>query len=98
MLPFIFLGLAGAMVFVNIYFRLKVLRLYKQLLKHGIGIKPGQLIYKKRMEHELLAVYPAQETVILELRKQIIRSLSLALLLWVAVLGVGLFVYLVQGK
>lgn len=98
MLSWVFFGLAGALVFVNIYFRLKVLKIYKQLIQQSIGISPGQLWNKERLEQELLAVYPRQAELIRDLRRQIIRSLGLAVALWVAIIGAGAIVYLLKGR
>lgn len=98
MMPFIFAGLVGAMIFVNIYFRLKVIRIYKALIQSGISVSPGQLLSRTKMENELISKYPRHRELLLDLRKQIIRSLALAATLWLVVLAIGLLVYLTRNQ
>lgn len=97
MMPFVFAGLVGAMIFINIYFRLKVIRIYKILMQKGISVSAGQLVSKEKMEKELTVKFPEQKELLLDLRKQIIRSLALAATLWLIVLVIGLVVYLTRN-
>ena len=52
------LGLFAAMVFVNVYFRVKVLKTYKTLVKNRVEFGAAHVFNKKKMEAEIFPRYP----------------------------------------
>ncbi len=56
----IVIGLFLAMLFVNLYFRAKVMRAYRVLVRHEVDFSAGQILNRQRMEEEIVPAYPAQ--------------------------------------
>ena len=54
----IVIGLFIAMLFVNVYFRVKVLKTYKILVKNRVEFGAAHLFNKKKMEEEIFPKYP----------------------------------------
>ena len=52
------LGLFAAMVFVNVYFRVKVLKTYKKLVQNEVEFGAAHIFNKKKMEAEIFPRYP----------------------------------------
>ena len=52
------LGLFAALLFVNFYFRWKVLKLYHYLQDHRIDFGPEHIFSRKRLREEVLPQYP----------------------------------------
>lgn len=59
MLMVIVIALFIAMLFVNVYFRVKVLQSYKILVRNRVEFKARHVFSKKKMEEEILPKYPA---------------------------------------
>lgn len=54
----IVLALFAAMLFVNVYFRVRVLKTYKKLVQNKVEFGAAHLFNKKRMEEEIFPRYP----------------------------------------
>lgn len=54
----ILIGLFLAMLFLNIYFRVKVLRTYRILVKNRVEFGAKHLFNKSKMEQEIFPRYP----------------------------------------
>lgn len=52
------LGLFAAMLFVNVYFRVRVLKSYKKLVQNQVEFGAAHLFNKRRMEEEIYPRYP----------------------------------------
>lgn len=52
------LGLFAAMLFLNVYFRVKVLKTYKVLVQNEVEFSPAHVFNKKKMETEVFPKYP----------------------------------------
>lgn len=65
-------------LFLNIYFRVKVLKLYKKLVQNRVEFKPVHFINKERLEEEILPKYPEHKEDILTFIGHIRFSVSLA--------------------
>lgn len=52
------LGLFAAMVFVNVYFRVKVLKSYKALVQNRVEFGAAHIFNRRRMEEEIFPRYP----------------------------------------
>lgn len=61
MLISLVIGLFVAMLFLNIYFRVKVLKAYKVLVHNRIEFTPAHVINKKRMQKEIIPKYPGHK-------------------------------------
>lgn len=57
-LLFLVMGLFAAMLFLNLYFRLKVLRTYKKLVKNRVEFGVKHFMDKEKMEREIYPRYP----------------------------------------
>mgnify|MGYP000052216190 CR=1 FL=1 len=57
-LLFAVLGLFAAMLFLNVYFRVKVLKAYKVLLNHRVEFETKHFLSKQKMEDEIYPKYP----------------------------------------
>ena len=56
----IVIGLFLAMLFVNLYFRAKVLRAYRILVQGRVDFTAAQIMSRQRMEEEIVPAYPEQ--------------------------------------
>ena len=54
----IVLALFAAMVFLNVYFRVRVLKTYKILVQNRVEFGAAHLFNKKKMEAEIYPKYP----------------------------------------
>ena len=54
----IVIGLFVAMLFVNIYFRVKVLRTYRKLVENQVEFGAAHLFNREKMEAEVMPLYP----------------------------------------
>jgi hypothetical protein len=54
----IVLSLFAAMVFLNVYFRVKVLKSYKVLVQNRVEFGAAHLFNRKKMEAEIYPKYP----------------------------------------
>ena len=52
------IGLFVAMLFLNIYFRVKVFKAYKNLVQNKVEFGAAHIFNKKRMETEIYPKYP----------------------------------------
>lgn len=65
-------------LFLNVYFRVKVLKLYKKLVQNRVEFKPIHFVNKERLEEEILPKYPEHKEDILTFISHIRFSVSLA--------------------
>ena len=56
----IVIALFLAMLFVNLYFRAKVMRAYRVLVQSEVDFTPSQILSRQRMEEEVVPAYPEQ--------------------------------------
>lgn len=54
----IVIGLFVAMLFVNLYFRAKVLKLYGVLVRNNIAFGAAHIFNRQKLEEEILPRYP----------------------------------------
>jgi len=54
-------GVVIALIFLNIYFRMKVIKEYKYLIKNEIEFSTGHIFNPSRMEKEIIPNYPGHE-------------------------------------
>lgn len=56
------IGLFIAMLFVNVYFRVKVLKTYKVLVQNKVEFSTSHIFNKTKMEKEIHPKYPHMKT------------------------------------
>lgn len=54
----IVIGLFVAMLFVNVYFRVKVVQTYKRLVQNRVEFGAAHFFNKEKMEKEIMSRYP----------------------------------------
>lgn len=56
----IVISLFAAMLFLNVYFRVKVFKVYKRLVQAEVEFGAAHIFNRRRMEAEIYPKYPAQ--------------------------------------
>ena len=77
-LAFLLIGLFVAMLFINVYFRAKVLKTYKRLVQNRVEFGAAHLFNRKKMEAEVLPKYPHMRQDILDFSNHIQYSIRMA--------------------
>lgn len=77
----IVLGLFAAMLFVNIYFRVKVLKTYKILKQNKVEFGSKHLFNKEKMEREIFPRYPHMKAEITTFTNHMQYSIKMATVL-----------------
>lgn len=77
----IVVGLFVAMLFVNLYFRAKVFKLYGVLVRNRVQFGAAHLFNRQKMEEEILPKYPQLRTEILQFVAHIRYSIRMATVL-----------------
>ena len=49
------------MLFLNVYFRVKVFKVYKRLIENEVEFGPAHLFNEEKMKQEVISVYPEHE-------------------------------------
>jgi ABC-type glycerol-3-phosphate transport system permease component len=75
------IGLAAALLFINIFFRVKVFKVYRNLVDNRVEFKAGHIFNKERMENEIIPKYPGMQTEINAFVKYIRMSLTVSAIL-----------------
>lgn len=75
------IGLFIAMLFLNIYFRIKVLKTYKVLVKNRVEFGAKHLFNKQKMEEEVFPKYPHMRKEIETFSSHIRYSMKMATVL-----------------
>ncbi|WP_116108761.1 hypothetical protein [Lewinella sp. IMCC34191] len=78
-----------AMLFVNLYFRAKVLRAYRLLIRGRVEFTAGQIMSEKRMEEEIVPAYPEYAQAIRDFGNNLRRSIRMATVLLVLITVFG---------
>lgn len=58
LLIFLVIALFAAMLFLNVYFRVKVFKTYKKLVQNKVEFGPSHIFNRKKMEREIFPKYP----------------------------------------
>ena len=77
----IVIGAFIALLFFNLYFRAKVLKVYKRLVQNEVQFNTAQLLNKNKLESEVLHKYPKHKADILLFSHYIRLSVFVAVLL-----------------
>ena len=89
------IGLFVAMLFLNVYFRARVLQCYKRLVRQRVEFGAAHLFNRRRLEQEILPRYPAMRQDILDFSDHLQRSIRMAtvLLMLITLFGALLMYY-----
>ena len=77
----IVIALFVAMLFLNIYFRVRVMRAYRELVKARVDFSAKQIFSSRLIEEELVPQYPAHAQQIRDFSSFLIRSIRMATVL-----------------
>jgi ABC-type transporter Mla maintaining outer membrane lipid asymmetry permease subunit MlaE len=72
------ISLFVALLFINIYYRIKVFKLYRKLVMNRVEFGAGHIFSRSRMKEEILPKYPQMEREIKEFVNQIYFSIVVA--------------------
>lgn len=75
------IGLFIAMLFLNLYFRAKVLKTYRQLVKNRVEFGAAHLFNKQKMAEEIIPKYPHMQTQIETFASHMQYSIKMATVL-----------------
>jgi len=89
-LIFLIIGFFLALLFLNVYFRVKVLKYYKVLVKNKVEFGSSHIFDKQKMNSEIIPKYPALENDILGFAMHIRKSISIAVILVILITLAGL--------
>jgi hypothetical protein len=77
-LLFLIIAIFCGLLFLNVYFRVKVFKVYKRLVQNEVEFKPVHFINRERLETEILPKYPEHKDDILLFMSHIRYSMNLA--------------------
>jgi hypothetical protein len=77
----IVIGIFLAMLFLNVYFRMKVFKVYGRLVRAEVEFDASHLFNTKKMATEILPKYPAHQADILTFVRHIRYSIRMASIL-----------------
>ena len=75
------IGLFVALLFVNIYFRVKVFKSYSRLRKNDVDMNAEHILNKDKLKNEILPKYPEYRDEILQFSSHLRYSIRIAVLL-----------------
>jgi hypothetical protein len=78
-------GVFAAMLFLNVYFRVKVMKAYRVLVQNRIQFDAAHLFSRKKMEEEIYPKYPQHRQEIEQFANHIRYSMRMATLLSVLI-------------
>jgi hypothetical protein len=74
-------GLFAAMLFLNIYIRVKAFKYYKKLVQNRVDFGPKHILNKALMEAEIIPKYPQHRGDIEAFTGHIRKSMNIAIIL-----------------
>ena len=89
----ILIGLIVALLFVNVYFRVKVFKVYKNLVMNKVEFNSAHIFDKKKMESEIIPKYPKMEMEIRLFVGHIRFSIAIAIII---VLLISIFAFILK--
>jgi hypothetical protein len=89
-LIYFIIGIFLALLFLNIYFRVKVFKYYKVLIQNRIEFGASHILNKKRLEDEILVKYPTFKNEIVGFTGHIRKSIIIAMILVALITAMGI--------
>lgn len=95
LLIFIVISSFLALLVLNVYFRVKVMKVYKRLVQNRVDFQVNQLFNADRLQKEVLSKYPKHKDDILEFANHIRNSMKIGIVLvaLIAIAGGILYYY-----
>ena len=84
------IGLVAALIFMNFYFRIKIIKVYKKLVNANVEFQLQHIISTEKLESEIIPRYPKYRDEIYTFVKSIRFSLLMAVVLIVIITILGL--------
>lgn len=84
------IGFVLSLLFLNIFFRVKVMKLYNYLVKNRVQFDASHMLNKDKLEKEVIPSYPQHESQIREFVSKVRFSITIACLLFLLITFVGL--------
>lgn len=88
-LVYLVIGLFIALLFLQLYFRLRVIKVYRRLVRNEVQFETAHILNKSKMEKEVLPKYPEHKDDILKFVHEMRFSLQIASLLIVLIMIAG---------
>ena len=88
-LTYLILGLFAAMLFVNFYFRVKVLKSYKKLVQNRVEFGFRDILNREKLEKEVIPKYPHMKEEILDFTNHIRYSIKMGSVLIALITAFG---------
>ena len=88
-ITFLIIGIFLALLFLNIYFRVKVFKLYKILVQNKIEFGSSHIFNKTKMQNEIIVKHPKFSKEIFGFVGHIKKSLIIALVLVILITIMG---------
>lgn len=85
----IVVGLFVAMLFLNVYFRVRVMKAYKILVQNEVEFKAKHVFNQQKMEREIFPQYPGLQTEIQTFADHLRYSIKMATVLLVLITLMG---------
>ena len=89
-LVYLVIGLFVALLFLQLYFRIRVVKIYRKLVRNEIQFESKHIFSKRKMEEEILPKYPDHKDDIVKFVNELRFSLQIASLLIVLIMVAGL--------
>ncbi len=89
LLTYLIIGLFVAMLFLNVYFRVKVMKAYKKLVKARVQFGVKDILSKQKLESEVIPKYPHMRQDILDFSNHIRYSIKMATVLIALITAFG---------
>ena len=89
-LVYLVIGLFVALLFLQFYFRIRVIKVYKRLVRNEVQFDTSHIMNKRKMEAEVLPRYPEHKEDILKFVHEMRFSLQIASILIVLIMVAGL--------
>lgn len=89
LLLIVFLSLFVVLLFLNLYFRIKLLKIYRQLVEKEVEFPASYILNRSKLVDEVIPKYPHAEKLILTFHRQLMRSLGIAFLVFILSLLIG---------
>ncbi|MDX2134838.1 MAG: hypothetical protein SFV52_08635 [Saprospiraceae bacterium] len=83
------IGLFVAMLFVNLYFRARVLKIYGVLVRNKVEFGAAHIFSREKLEHEILPKYPEFRTEIEQFIRHMRYSIRMATVLIALITAFG---------
>jgi hypothetical protein len=89
-ITYLIIGVFLSLLFLNLYFRIKVFKVYKVLVQNRIEFNSSHIFNKDKMEKEVLSRYPTFKSEILSFTGHIKKSILIAIILVLLITIMGI--------